>query len=372
MKGKLHEIGSFYEKEELVDKWFNKSCDVRERKSALSFFSALGSCFFFESGRAAESAIVDELTCIEQRHVCLMPEYTCDTVIKPFSLRGWRVYFYHLSHNLEPDIQDIEKKIRLYNPTVILSILYYGVDTAKEIRKELQKWRKEKKGYLIEDYTQALAFIGKNAKSIDYAMMSLRKWFPMSGGGIASLHAKPLFCDYTDDYVLKQKKAQEMKYRYLIGENIEKTKFLELHEEAERLLDKRYDPINMDLDSYNMLCIYDIEEMMIKRKKNSAVLKKHLEAIKGIKGLLEIDTETSPLYYPIIVENRGDLQKFMRERNVFLPVLWPIPEEIPRNDISNNINDVYNNMLAIPCDHRYNEDDMDYIGGLLESYDKGR
>ena len=371
MRSNIREIGSFFETEDSYKNWFYDY--TSEQISFTTWINSVGDkkAFYFESGRAALSAVIQE---IEERginKICLLPEYLCDTVIKPFTKRNWNVVYYHLNSDLSPDEGELRHLVQKHTPGVILTVLYYGRDTISDIRGYLKELRKG--GVItIEDLTQSLfMFERPNDDDIsNYRLASIRKWLPVSGGGIAFLKNEPRYEYSASEYISKQHEAQILKLKYLSGEVVDKDEFLFLHREAESILDNRYGCHPMDLDSYGILGVYDIASVKRRRYLNTRVLEKGIHNLKRIRALISYkENDDVPLYYPVIADDRDALQEYMRARNVFLPVLWPVPKELG-GDISCKIKNIYDNMLAIPCDQRYEEEDMILIINMLHEYEE--
>ena len=363
-----YEIGSFYEKEDIIEEYFSDG-------SVESFYDWLikkGNYFFFESGRSAISAIINDIEKQTNIKVCLMPSYLCDTVVKPFVLKGWNIHFYQLDEKLEPKEKELKELVEKYQPSVIFTILYYGNDTIFKLRDYLKKWENNKEHFCVEDLTQSIFYFErleeKRIKKMKYQIASLRKWFPISGGGMANLHRgvnygfkeKPEYSKY-------QTMAQVMKKRYLIGEDVSKEEFLSMHRIAEEALDNRYDILPMDIDSYNAIRLINWKQIYKRRNKNAKILEKEINAISEIDSIFGFDKGAAPLYVPIMVSERKKLQEYMKKHNIFLPVLWPVPEEINAK-LNESVHTLYSNMLAIPCDHRYTKKDMEYMIDVLKSF----
>ena len=126
MNSSKYEIGSFYEKENIIENWFKNNSDSKGKISALEWINKYDDIYFFESGRSAELAIIKELENKVTNKVCLIPSYICDTVIIPFEREGWSVFFYQLNDKLEPSAEELKNAIERYNPSVILTVQYYG------------------------------------------------------------------------------------------------------------------------------------------------------------------------------------------------------------------------------------------------------
>ena len=75
--------------------------------------------------------------------------------------------------------------------------------------------------------------------------------------------------------------------------------------------------------------------------------------------------DTAGLYLGVLLEKRDSVQKFMAENSVYCPVIWPVPEQAV--GVCENCEYVAGHMLALPCDQRYGEADMEHIAALLKA-----
>jgi hypothetical protein len=76
--------------------------------------------------------------------------------------------------------------------------------------------------------------------------------------------------------------------------------------------------------------------------------------------------QKSTLYYPIMLPNketRDLVQQLAAKREVYCPVIWPVPEEA--KVVCRTAKRVADCMLGIPCDQRYNVQDMKVVAGTL-------
>ncbi len=363
-----YEIGSFYEKEDLIEDFFGG----QSKESFYDWLAEKGEYHFFESGRSAISAIIEDIEKKTENRSCLIPAYTCDTVVVPFTLKGWRVRFYQLNENLEPSEEELSDLISEFNPSVIFTILYYGNDSIRKLRGFLKKWEEDEQHFCVEDLTQALFFFGnlkmEKARKMKYQTASLRKWFPISDGGVSTLYTEPKYTKKLEPkYTEIQNKAQKMKRLFLKGEDVSKDELLSYHRIAENALDERYEVLPIGTESYHALRLIDWKKIYDARHENAFYLKDRLKVFSEIEAFLEFDEAAAPLYVPIIVKDREVLQKYMSEHGVFLPVLWPIPDEVG-DELNSYLKKVYENLLAIPCDHRYSIEDMEHIVELFEEF----
>lgn len=72
---------------------------------------------------------------------------------------------------------------------------------------------------------------------------------------------------------------------------------------------------------------------------------------------------------PILVhERRKEFQSFLASQKIFATVIWGCPEVI-RNKIGKTDKTIYDEILCIPCDHRYDGTDMMRILNAIKLYD---
>ena len=70
--------------------------------------------------------------------------------------------------------------------------------------------------------------------------------------------------------------------------------------------------------------------------------------------------DEAPLYFPVYVKERDELQQFLGERGIYAPVLWPVGE-LNRDELRGDEAYIYEHMLALPIDQRYDVSQMEQI-----------
>lgn len=356
-----NEIGSFFEENEFgteENQWLE---ELLGKRAAL----------YTAAGREAIELAIMETECLHAglRKVCLLPQYTCDTVIMPFQKHGWTIYFYPVDEKLAISQKILLEFLERIKPEILLMHTYFGVDTIGEVR-ELVKMYQEKCGLVfIEDMTQSLALLPQ-LRGADYYVGSLRKWFAIPDGGFligAKISCTESFKEKTA-FVEKKVLAQRLKAAYLEGkEDISKAEFLRLNTEAENYLDQDDTISRISGFAFKKLCRMNGIEQLLKRNRNARILCQKVGACKKIDAIVTVEDQ-SPLYLPVLAENRQHLQQFLRERGIFAPVLWPIPRQIGKS-LDRTVKYIFDHMLALPCDQRYTEQDMERIGEVLMIYD---
>lgn len=327
---------------------------------------------FLGSGREAISAAICDIEKKDSKinKMCLLPQYTCGSVITPFTKRGWKIKFYTVDRELNINLEDIKRMIEGVRPSVILIHPYYGMLINQQIIQFLQECRELRKIVIIEDLTQALYFI-KTPQWSDYRVASLRKWFAIPDGGMISTNdiIKIDKGEEKTEYIYLKRKAQELKEKYLREEdNIKKESFLQLNSQAEAILDSNIDASKMSEFSLKEIEEVDAEFIFKRRQANSDYLDRELKAFHKMLHTFA-RAKHSPLYYPILVENRKRFQSFLCQNNIFTSVIWQKSRELDLIcDI--DVQYIYNNVLAIPCDQRYSFDDMERIIYFIKKYER--
>ena len=57
----------------------------------------------------------------------------------------------------------------------------------------------------------------------------------------------------------------------------------------------------------------------------------------------------------------------MRKKEIFLPIIWPM-SPILQDKCSKSVQKIYNEILAIPCDQRYTEQEMMFVAYEIIQY----
>ena len=301
----------------------------------------------------------------------LIPAYTCQTVIAPFEQAGWTCHYYSIQKDLRIDEAHLKNLSRQIDPSLLVVHPYFGMDlNASEI--QLLEQIREEGIKIVVDLTQCI-FSNQNLPFVDYYVGSYRKWFPIPDGGFlkekngSSQISVPK--SENKDFVTPQIDAMYLRYLYFQSEN-QKVKYvsIRLNKLAEGIAEKNICPHRMSKVS----CILKQkeEENLIQQKRfsNFTYLFQHLKETEKFAFVCADLNEvtTSPLYFTIYVSNRRFLQCQLAEKGIYAPVIWPVEDEGVL--ISEDVRYIYNHLLAIPCDQRYDEKDMQRIVDAINLY----
>ncbi|MCM1267687.1 MAG: UDP-2,4-diacetamido-2,4,6-trideoxy-beta-L-altropyranose hydrolase [Bacteroidales bacterium] len=340
-------------------------------------------CCFTASGREAiELALISlerEKPDIPKR--CLMPAYMCDSVFQPFAHRGWELVFYTVDRKLVSYGEELFRLALTHDPGLIFLHPYYGTDTCRELRMQVRALRKSGI-FVMEDVTQSY-YLEDAGKEADFVVGSLRKWYPVPDGGFAASDI-PLAEDVlrTDEEHAEERfSVLAAKWAYLHDAASLRGSQTELQEKKDTYLAGNR-ALEEDLDRYEgirrisrrsaaIMVRTDEAAAARKRAENHDFLYEKMIGMRRLRPILNKGGGEAPLYFPIYAKERDSLQAFLRERDIYAPVLWPIGEE-NRDALSGDEDYIYRHMLALPIDQRYGAAEMERIGAALTEYEGQR
>ena len=191
----------------------------------------------------------------------------------------------------------------------------------------------------------------------DYSFASIRKWMGVIGGavvyGVNDCQLKPF------PHLDCKEQAMRMKKAFIeCDTSIDKQAFLNLYCEFGHHLAEDYQSYEMDDLSYAFYKSEDLATMRCKRRENAKYLHEHL---KGVRFLGELTDNAVPLFVPVFfdtTEQRNAIRKKLIEAQIYCPIHWPKPAQIPADF---TVNKIYDTELSLICDQRYDINDMKRI-----------
>ena len=295
----------------------------------------------------------------------LLPAYTCQTVIDPFQQLGWDITYYPIIKNLIIDTQALLAIADQCKPDIILAHPYYGMDF-NDVEKETLQTIKCNGSIIIIDNTQCI-FSKERLHFVDYYVGSYRKWFCCPDGAFLEDCSKrnsswTEIIEENAEFVQKQTDAMFLRGEYFTNSNeIVKQISIRLNKDAVKGISGTIKPHAMASFSKAMLAKEDVEFNQSQRISNYRTLYEGLKTCNKCTLVIEDLSRitTAPLYFPIYFEDRTRIQQKLAQLHIYAPVLWPVnTKEIL---INTTIEYMFDHLLAIPCDQRYDEKDMEKI-----------
>ncbi|OAJ34577.1 hypothetical protein [Piscirickettsia salmonis] len=264
-----------------------------------------------------------------------LPYYTCEKFKNEVN-KHCDVIYYHVNHNLEPEIEIPEDDYFVY-------VNYFGV----------------KDGYIDNlNYKKNLIIDCCQAFYSDFNCISFyspRKFFPVTDGGYLSfnsieirrIYEKLPFDDHCSSYDFLYENT---------GDNLESYfKYKDNEKEVVELKIKK-----MSIASQSLLDLIDFEKVRKIRLENFMYLHKKIGHLNELN--VDIKSIGGPMIYPLLTSkcSREDMIK----NKVFVAHYW---ENV---DSSFNVAEQYlaENLVALPIDHRYSTEHMEKIVNLIGMY----
>ena len=259
---------------------------------------------------------------------------------------------YLLAKNgFDPDVQFLNENLK--ENDIVIVVNYFGTEVSAEF---IEFVNQKTSVYWIEDACHSLQPLANWA---DFTLFSPRKLFGVADGGIIvqnSAKSKAIvFANWTVEVSASPKSISP---------------FLRLVSPDYPNLNNVYRTEELNLDN-NLRAMSDFTQWQLKyltvdkkierRRENFSYLKEEFEELLPVG--LNFSPETIPFGFPIYINSRDEIQKRLFRRGIFPPIHW----------LSNEKSKTHRRLqheklsLTIPCDHRYDSADMDYIKTNLKS-----
>lgn len=303
-----------------------------------------------------------------------MPAWCCDSMLASFLAHGIEVKFYDVSLETRMDTNDHELSFNLSRIREFENIIsactdilyvtnYFGYENSLAI--ETVKRYKKHGAIILYDRTHSFLMVDEEYQELaDYHFASIRKWMGVVGGAVVNgLTEEPTLKECP--YASVKEKAMRDKFHYLQGDTrIVKDDFLKAFGKFGHHLAEDYQNYEMDDLSYALYTQEDMKLMAKIRIENAAYLHENL---KGVKFIGHLTDKAVPLFVPIFFESkekRDAVRKALIENQIYCPVHWPRPQQIPADFAVNQIVDTE---LSVICDQRYGLEDMKEITKIINS-----
>lgn len=266
-----------------------------------------------------------------------IPYFLCDSVSKLCDRYGYAYEYYHIA----PDFTPIFTK-QLSSREYLYIVNYYG-----QIPNCLAQQYSERYGNVIFDNIHA--FFQKPVKGID-TIYSCRKFFGVPDGGYLSTTAR------LDEELPVDVSAGRMKHILgrFEGSASEYYADFKANDHSFVQLELR----NMSALTHNLLCGIDYERVKQIRNENYVFLGK---ALGSANKLRPIDHH-GPYAYPFYCKNGMEVKHKLAQNKIFVATLWPNVL-----DCKGTLEKDYaENILPLPCDQRYNIEDMTRMLSALQ------
>lgn len=301
----------------------------------------------------------------------LIPAYTCQTVITPFEEAGWQCEYYPIDKDLRIRTECLLKLVNQNHPALLVVHPFYGMDLNKAEIETLNII----KGIGVEillDLTQCL-FSKKDYDFASFIVASYRKWMPIPDGGYMRLlsGSVKVVQPETENSVFLDMEKDAMYLRGLYfanGDQHTKDISIRLSKIADRIAERNIAPHKMSQTAYSLMKKEDFELIQKNRFSNYVFLHQNVFEREKITKVVRNcnDVTSAPLYFTIYVQDRSALQRRLAQDAIYAPVIWPVEDK--RVLIDEGVEYIYDHLLAIPCDQRYDVRDMQRVIDIINNH----
>ena len=272
---------------------------------------------------------------IEAKHYnkVYLPYFLCDSVRLVLEREKIPFEEYRIDRAFLP-LLDIHTKPE----EVVYIVNYFGLLSEEQLIS-----LKNRYGNIVVDNAQA--FFARPIEGID-TLYSCRKFFGVPDGGYAYTDAVfqgDIPVDVSMDrmkHVLGRFEGNSASDYYdFFNNNDESFKEIELRQ--------------MSKLTHNILGAVDYQAAKRRREENFLFLSKAL----GERNALTIQCPVGPYAYPFYIQNGMAVKKELAKRKIYVATLWP-------NVLGTGLDietDFTENILPLPCDQRYSEEDMQRV-----------
>ena len=262
-----------------------------------------------------------------------LPKLLCSAISDTCKEENVEILYYLIDKQLRPVLPQGLEGDWLY------LINYYGQYSVEEIRHLGQIYKN-----IIVDNVQA--FYTKPIDGLD-TIYTCRKFFGVPDGGY-------LYTDCTLSEILQKDESYD-RLTFLAG-RLERSAndFYSAYRENEQRIDEL--PLRrMSMVTQNLLRGIDYEKIKKDRERNFSYLHEYLKSI----NQLELCLPDGPYMYPLLVKDGAEIRKRLQEKKIYVPTMWPnVLESLAHEETEYAL---AKNILPLPCDQRYDLNDMQYL-----------
>ena len=279
---------------------------------------------------------------IRARHIkkIALPKYICSAVTDVCKGEQVGIHYYDIDRNFKPVPIELSEDEYLY------VVNYFGQIDADYIVGLYDQYNK----HIIFDNAQA--FFVDALPGVD-TIYTCRKFLGVCDGAYLYTDCRT---DMRLDYEYAYNRMEFLAGRFECGANA----FYDSYQENEKFISMQ-EIKHMSHVTQNILKSLDYVRIKDVRSRNFELLAMAL----GDRNMLQLTIPEAPYMYPLLVNDGCVIRAKLIERKIYVPLLWPnVINEWDKNDHAYYLAD---NILPLPCDHRYTEEDMQYIINVVRS-----
>lgn len=318
---------------------------------------------YFDSGRSA----LKYITCnIPSDGLTLLPEFICESVINCFDRK--HIAFYKIEQDFTVNMESIEALLSSDVKVIFLMHYFGSVQPANKLN-AIKKIAIAHDIIIIEDTTHSI--FSKKSTIGDYVISSIRKWMPISKGGVLYVVKDTLRLKKMDILVSSENdRANGMVLKDLFLKELLdcNTEYRKIFADCEERLDRQNEIYQISDFSRFIISCMELDEIISRRRKNYRFLSKKLEKL-GFFPVCHLRVDECPYVFPVYLSQRDIFRRYLMQHRIYCAVHWPfdgIMEKARQFAIDNA-----NSLISLPIDQRYGEDEMEYMVDVIANYKRG-
>ncbi len=266
-----------------------------------------------------------------------LPFFLCDSVSAMCDNNGFQYEYYHIGRDFLPLF---EKK--LSDDEYIYLVNYYG----RLSNTIIEKYKAIYKNVIVDNVQ---AFFQTPVNGID-TIYSCRKFFGVPDGAYLS----------TDTILQEEIKTDISKDRmlHILGRYECSASEYYSSFKANDMSFRQLGLMKMSRLTHNLLKAVDYEQAQKKRNANYCLLDKMI----GKFNKLERKIVEGAYAYPFYCSNGSSVRKQLADKKIYVATLWPNVLKLE----SGCERDYAENILPLPVDQRYSEEDMQYVAETVK------
>ena len=291
-------------------------------------------CF---SLNTASNALVYYIKCNNINKIYI-PFYLCHSVEK--KLIDYHVDYdcYHIDDDFMP-LLDVQCKDDEY----VYIVNYYGLLDDKQIIDLNNRY-----GNIIIDNVHA--FFKKPVADI-CTIYSCRKFFGVPDG--AYLYGK------IEKQLFLEKDDSANRFRHLYGRrDVSASEYYQDYLKNENNLSD-IEIKKMSSQTKNIMSKIDYEKALKKRNNNFRYLSYRLSNL----NMINLENIDGAISYPLYIDDADHIRRKLIDNKIYIPTYWKDAYE----ECDTYEKKLISNILPLPCDHRYCEDDMRKIADIIDN-----
>ncbi len=310
--------------------------------SVLKHWTSESAFALFSTARSIVLALREELRSVN----VWIPEIYCEVFEGLNCFRSYSL----AKDSFDPDAEFLNENIT--DNDIVLVVDYFGT----EVSMEFKEYVKEKQSvFWVEDAAHNLRPSGNWS---DFTLFSPRKLIGvMDGGVLVQNSTKKQVIDFSN-WNVNALSSQASIAPFLRFISPEHPDLYDVYRVEESNLDFKLRSISeFTLWQLNNIAM---NEKIQQRRENFAILREEFGDL--LPTGLDFKAETIPFGFPVYVKNRDAIQRQLSENCIFAPIHW----KNKKTSYSKRQASHEETTLTIPCDHRYSNEDMEYVKSNLK------